>query len=40
MHIKGPRSTAARVPRVGDLVLIMEDLPRGKWRMGRICELL
>ena len=40
MHIKGPHSTAARVPRIGDVVLIKEDLPRGKWRIGCICELL
>ena len=40
MHIKGPCSTAAKVPKVGDVVLIKEDLPRGKWKIGRICELL
>ena len=40
MLIKGPRSTAARVPKVGDVVLIKEDLPRGKWKIGCICKLL
>ena len=37
--LKGPRSTAGTVPEVGDIVLIKENLPRGKWKIVRITEL-
>ena len=40
MSLKCPHSTAAATPRVGDVVLIKEDLPRGRWKVGRICELI
>ena len=40
MGLKCPHSTTAATPRVGDVVLIKEDLPRGKWKVGRICELI
>jgi len=38
--LKGPRSTAGTVPEVGDIVLIKENLPRGKWKIFRITELI
>ena len=28
------------VPQVGDVVLIKEDLPHGRWKIGRIQELV
>ena len=40
MSLKCPHSTAAATPRVGDVILIKEDLPRGRWKVGRICELI
>ena len=40
MGLKCPRSTVAASPRVGDVVLIKEELPRGRWKVGRICELI
>ena len=40
MGLKCPHSTAAATPRVGDVVLIKEDLPRGRWKVGRICEII
>ena len=40
MGLKSPRSTATTIPRIGDVVLIREDLPRGRWKVGRICELI
>jgi len=39
-YLKGPHSTVAATPKVGDVVLIKEDLPRGKWRVGCVCELI
>ena len=38
--LKSPRSTIASTPKVGDIVVIKEDLPRGKWKIGRVCELI
>jgi len=38
--LKGPCSTAVEMPEVGDIVLIKENLPRGKWKIGRITELI
>ena len=26
-------------PQVGDVILIKDDLPRGSWKVGRLCEL-
>ena len=31
-HVKGPRFQAAEEPRVGSVVLLEEDLPRGVWK--------
>ena len=39
-HVKGPRIQAAEEPRVGSVVLLKEDLPRGVWKMGKITELI
>ena len=40
LFLKGPHSTTATVPEVGDVVLIKENLPRGRWKVGRISELI
>ena len=37
--LKGPRSNTGRIPKVGEVVLVKENLPRGYWKVGRICEL-
>lgn len=29
-----------QTPKVGDVVLLKEKLPRGQWRVGRISELI
>ena len=39
-HVKGPRIQAAEEPRVGSVVLLKEDLPRGVWKMRKITELM
>ena len=40
MKLKGPHGHAPGFPRVGDVVLMKENLPRGQWKTGRICELI
>ena len=40
MVLKGPRKQAHDVPQVGDVVLIKENLPRGRWKVGSIHELI
>ena len=40
LFLKGPRNKSATVPEVGDVVLIKENLPRGRWKVGRISELI
>ena len=37
--LKGPRSNTDCIPKVGEVVLVKENLPRGYWKVGRICEL-
>jgi len=37
--LKSPRVVSNYIPNVGDIVLIHDDLPRGTWKMGKICEL-
>ena len=37
--LKRPRSNTGRIPKVGEVVLVKENLPRGYWKVGRICEL-
>ena len=39
-HIKGPQIQAAEEPKVGSIVLLKEDLPRGVWKMAKITELI
>lgn len=39
-HLKGPRVKAPIQPKIGDVVLIKEPLPRGCWKLGRIKELI
>ena len=38
--LKGSHSTASTETKVGDIVLIKENLPRGRWKIGKICELI
>ena len=40
LFMKSPRSTSATIPEVGNVVLIKENLPRGRWKVGRISELI
>ncbi|XP_062573876.1 uncharacterized protein LOC134235746 [Saccostrea cucullata] len=37
--LKGKRIQDNRPVQIGDFVLIKEDLPRGSWKIGRICDL-
>ena len=37
---KQARSSTTQTPRIGDVVLIKENLPRGQWRVGRINKLI
>ena len=38
--IKGSKHTSTCEPRIGEIVHIKEDSPRGKWRMGKLEELI
>ena len=38
--LKGPMVQSPYTAKVGDVVLIKDDLPRGSWRLGRIQELI
>jgi len=40
MYLKGPKKQAHNIPQVGDVVLIKENLPRGRWKVGVIHELI
>ena len=38
LHRKSKQSQ--QIPKVGDIVLIKENLPRGMWKLGKIVELI
>ena len=38
--LKQPRKAVLQISRVGDVVLIKENLPRGQWKVGRINKLV
>ena len=38
--LKHSKKQSPNLPQVGDVVLIKEDLPRGRWKIGRIQELV
>lgn len=40
VNMKESRIKSNFLPSVGDVVLIKDDLPRGKWRIGKIHELI
>lgn len=40
ISLKHPKRQAHNVPRVGNVVLIKENLPRGRWKAGVIHELV
>lgn len=40
MSLKHPKRQAHNIPRVGDVVLTKENLPRGRWKTGVIHELV
>ena len=37
---KKAKGTIKRIPKIGDVVLLKEKLPRGQWRIGRIFKLI
>ena len=40
MSLKGPKKLSHNIPQVSDVVLIKENLPPGRWRIGVIRELI
>ena len=40
LYLKGPKKQAHNIPQVGDVVLIKENLPRGRWKVGVIHKLI
>ena len=40
LKLKSPRIEANERPRIGDIVQLKEDLPRGSWKLGKIVELI
>jgi len=39
-YLKGPKKQSHNIPQVGDVVLIKENLPCGRWKVGVIHELI
>ena len=39
-YLKGPKKQTHTIPQAGDVVLIKENLPRGRWKVGIIHELV
>ena len=37
--LKEGRIQHNREPQIGDIILVKDDLPRGSWKIGRICKL-
>ena len=40
IYNKHPRVQSSQKPKVGDIVQVKENSPRGTWRIGRITELI
>jgi len=40
MFLRHPKSQAHNTPQMGDIVLIKENLPRGRWKTGAIHKLI
>ena len=40
MSLKGPKKLSHNAPQVGDVVLIKENLPRGRCKVGVIRQLI
>jgi len=40
MSLKNPKKQAHNLPQVGDVVLIKENLPRKRWKIGIVHELI
>ncbi|CAC5354913.1 unnamed protein product [Mytilus coruscus] len=38
--LRSGRIQCKTAPKVGDIVLIKDNLPRGSWKIGRICQLV
>ena len=39
-YLKGPKKQTHTIPQAGNAVLIKENLPRGRWKVGIIHELV
>jgi len=39
MYLKHPRKQSQLSPSQGDIVLVKEDLPRGRWKLAKIVQL-
>ena len=38
--LRSPRIESDNIPKIGDVVQLKDDLPRGSWRLGRIVDLI